>query len=44
VEKRISPYLVSWNRLPESVKDRDRQAVRNIPKLLASLGLEIRRR
>lgn len=43
VEERISPYLVSWSRLPEEIKKHDRQAVRTIPELLASLGLEIRR-
>ena len=43
VKKKISPYLVSWQELPEDVKEWDRQAVRAIPKLLADAGLEIRR-
>jgi ppGpp synthetase/RelA/SpoT-type nucleotidyltranferase len=42
-EKKISPYLVSWRRLPEEIKERDRQVVRAIPELLATEGLEIRR-
>ncbi len=44
VLNKTSPYLVSWADLPDEVKELDRQAVRNIPKLLASVGLEIRRK
>jgi hypothetical protein len=44
VDKKISPYLVGWDQLPENVKEWDREAVRAIPKLLESVGLEIRRR
>ncbi|MFZ0493706.1 MAG: RyR domain-containing protein, partial [Acidimicrobiia bacterium] len=43
VENRISPYLVPWSRLPEEIKEYDREAVRKIPELLASEGLEILR-
>ena len=38
---RISPYLVSWDKLPDSVKEWDREAVRNIPHCLAKVGFEI---
>ena len=40
-ENKVSPYLVEWNELPENVKEWDRDAVRNIPKLLADVGFEI---
>jgi len=40
---RISPYLTEWESLPQDIKDRDRQAIRAIPELLASVGLGIRR-
>jgi hypothetical protein len=40
---KISPYLVAWAKLPEEIKEWDRQAVRNVPQLLARVGLEIRR-
>jgi ppGpp synthetase/RelA/SpoT-type nucleotidyltranferase len=43
VPKKISPYLVSWDVLPDNVKEWDRQAVREIPGLLAGLGYEVRR-
>ena len=42
-DKKISPYLIKWDELPEDVKDWDRDAVRSIPGLLAAVGLEIRR-
>jgi len=41
VAKKVSPYLASWSKLPEDIKEWDRQSVRNIPGLLASVGLEI---
>jgi hypothetical protein len=41
--RKVSPYLVPWAELPGEVKERDRQAVRNMPELLAKVGLEIRR-
>jgi hypothetical protein len=43
VGRKISPYLVGWDELPEQVKEWDRQAVRAIPRLLARIGLEVRR-
>jgi tetratricopeptide (TPR) repeat protein len=42
-ERRTNPYLVSWVDLPEEIKEFDRQAVRNIPDLLATVGLSIQR-
>lgn len=38
-ELRRSPYLVDWRSLPDDIKNRDREAVCAIPKLLASVGL-----
>jgi len=43
VMKKISPYLVPWSELPDEVKEWDKQTVRNIPELLARVGMEIRR-
>jgi ppGpp synthetase/RelA/SpoT-type nucleotidyltranferase len=43
VLNKISPYLRSWASLPGEAKEWDREAVRNIPELLASIGLEIDR-
>lgn len=33
--RRISPYLVPWSELAEEIRERDRQAVRQIPHLLS---------
>lgn len=44
VPARLSPYIVTWECLPDDVKEWDRQAVRRIPQRLAEVGLEIRRR
>ncbi|MFQ5645176.1 MAG: RyR domain-containing protein, partial [Thiogranum sp.] len=41
VERKISPYLVAWDELPEKVKDRDRRLVKKIPLYLAAVGMEI---
>jgi len=41
-KNRISPYLVPWTALPEYAKEWDRETVRQIPELLAQIGLEIR--
>ena len=40
---KLSPYLVPWEHLPESVKKYDRDAVKAIPDLLARLGRTARR-
>ena len=41
--KKITPYLVPWSALSDEAKEWDRQPVRNIPQLLANVGLEVRR-
>jgi hypothetical protein len=43
VEKKTSPYLGAWEEIPDEVREWDREAVRRIPALLASVGLEVRR-
>jgi ppGpp synthetase/RelA/SpoT-type nucleotidyltranferase len=43
VLKKVSPYIVPWSKLPEEVKEWDRQTVRKIPKYLDAVGLGIRR-
>jgi hypothetical protein len=42
-DKKTSPYLVEWDKLPNNIKKYDRHAVRAIPELLASAGFEIYR-
>ncbi len=39
VERKITPYLVSWEELAEEIREYDREAVRVIPELLAEAGL-----
>lgn len=41
--KKTSPYLVSWEELPEDVRDIDRNMVRRLPANLAKADYEIRR-
>jgi len=41
--RRRSPYLVAWKDLPEEIREFDRLTVREIPDLLASVGLAVRR-
>jgi hypothetical protein len=41
---RQTPYLVLWNELPESIKDYDREAVKNIPAVLEMVGLKMVKR
>lgn len=43
-EKKQSPYLVPYAELTEEIKDYDRDTIRNIPKLVEMIGLEVRRR
>ena len=38
---RISPYLTSWENIPESIREYDRQAVRNIIPILETAGLHV---
>lgn len=40
-EKKTSPYLVEWDDLPENIKEYDRQAVREIPRLLEFVGQRV---
>jgi hypothetical protein len=40
-ERKVNPTLVPWDTLPESEKDKDREAVRQVPRLLAKVGLEL---
>jgi TrkA-N domain/RyR domain len=44
VAKKISPYLVSWQEIDEPTRELDRNAVRNLPVLLAKVGFKIQRR
>ena len=44
VEKKISPYIVSYGKLTEEIKDLDRDTIRNIPELLSMVGMNIYRR
>jgi RyR domain len=41
---KLHPLLVSLDQLPESERDKDRDAVRNIPAVLAAAGLRVIRR
>lgn len=41
VERRTSPYLVSWAELPFEVQEYDRTAVRGIPELLDAIGMKV---
>ncbi len=42
-QNRRNPYLVPWDDLPDEIKEYDRQAVRNIPRLARLAGLRIYR-
>lgn len=42
-ERKISPYLVPWEELPEEVREIDRQFARRLPANLAKADYEIRR-
>ena len=39
---RVSPYLVSWSDLPDSIREYDRAFIRAIPSTLAKHGYEVR--
>jgi hypothetical protein len=41
VERKTSPWLVGWGELPEEIREYDREAVRNIPHLVALSGRRI---
>jgi hypothetical protein len=40
---KISPYLVRWQDLPDKIREYDRKAVRDLPNILADVGLEVYR-
>jgi hypothetical protein len=40
---RTSPYLVSWEALPEDIRDRDRETVHRIPSVVALAGFRVHR-
>lgn len=42
-QRRVTPYLVPYQDLPEDIRELDRQAVAAIPELLRMVGLAIRR-
>ncbi len=42
--RKLHPLLVDWERLEEKEREKDRDAVRALPELLARAGFEIRRR
>ena len=38
---RISPYIAPWGAIPESIKEYDREAVRNMIPILSGLGIKV---
>ena len=43
IEGKQNPYLISWDELPDRVREWNRSAIRDIPTLLASINLAIAR-
>ncbi len=43
-EKKISPYLLPYDELPEEIRELDRDTIRNMPELLEKIGMNIYRR
>ncbi|MBN1567642.1 MAG: hypothetical protein JXA73_07330 [Acidobacteria bacterium] len=43
IAKKMSPYLVPWEQLPDNIREYDREAVRQIPHLLSLVGYRIER-
>jgi voltage-gated potassium channel Kch len=41
--RRIHPLMVSWEELPEDEREKDRNPIRELPRMLARVGLEVRR-
>ena len=41
---RKTPYLTDWNKIPEGIKNYDRDAVKNIPNVLGLVGLKVVRK
>lgn len=44
IGKKISPYILPYDELPEDIKELDRDTIRNIPELLERIGMNIYRR
>jgi ppGpp synthetase/RelA/SpoT-type nucleotidyltranferase len=44
VDKKINPSLIGWKYLPDDIRQYDRDMVKMIPEILASLGYEIRKK
>ncbi len=44
IKKKTSPYLVPWEKLPDEIKEYDRNMVRGLPSFLAQAGFQIYRR
>ncbi len=42
--KKITPYLVAYDKLPEEIKQLDRDPVENIPLLIARIGMAVYKR
>jgi ppGpp synthetase/RelA/SpoT-type nucleotidyltranferase len=42
--KKMSPYLIGWKELPENARKWDRDTVKNWPRLLMNVGLEVIRK
>ena len=40
-EAKTSPYIVSWDELPDDIKEYDREAVRGFPAVLAEAGMTV---
>jgi len=43
IDKKVSPYIVRWQDVPQKIQEYDFQAVRIFPELLAAAGYEIYR-
>lgn len=41
IENKTSPWLIGWDKLPEEIREYDREAVRNIPRLVELSGRHI---
>ena len=44
IENKKTPYLIPYDELSEEIKDYDRDTIRNIPKLVGLIGLEIKKK
>ncbi len=42
-DRKLHPSLVLWEDLPESEKEKDREVIRNLPKLIATAGLRLQK-